>query len=58
MAVSSYQDLLVGQKAMEYVVLRYELTKCFRKDEIFGLSLQLKKSSGSIPTNIAEVKND
>ena len=54
MAVKSYQDLLVWQKAMEYVVLCYELTKYFPKEELFGLTFQLKKSSVSIPSNIAE----
>lgn len=54
MSVKSYQDLLVWQKAMDYVVICHELAKFFPKDEIFGLSLQLKKSSVSIPSNIAE----
>lgn len=54
MSVKSYQDLLVWQKSMDYVVICYRLTKYFPKDEIYGLSLQLKRSSVSVPSNIAE----
>lgn len=54
MSVKSYQDLLVWQKAIDYVVTCYKLTKYFPKDEVYGVSSQLKKSSVSIPSNIAE----
>lgn len=54
MSVVNYQDLLVWQKAMDYVEICYKLTQNFPKEEIFGLSSQLKRASVSIPSNIAE----
>lgn len=54
MQVKSYQDLLVWQKAMDYVVTCYKATKYFPKDETYGLIAQLKRSSVSVPSNIAE----
>ena len=32
----------------------YKITRSFPKDELFGLTIQMRKSSSSIPTNIAE----
>jgi four helix bundle protein len=54
MSVTSYQDLLVWQKAMNYVEICYSLTKDFPQKETFGLSSQLQRSAVSIPSNIAE----
>jgi four helix bundle protein len=54
MEVKSYQDLIVWQKSMNLVVNCYEISKGFPKDEMFGLSSQLKRSAVSIPANIAE----
>lgn len=54
MAVVSYQDLLVWQKAMDYVEICYKITRQFPKEEIFGLSSQLKRAAVSVPSNIAE----
>ncbi|MBM2817519.1 MAG: four helix bundle protein [Parcubacteria group bacterium] len=52
--INSYKDLIVWQKAMELVMSVYELTAHFPKEEIYGLSSQMKRSSVSIPSNIAE----
>lgn len=54
MSVVSYQDLLVWQKAMNFVEVCYKLTQNFPKEELFGLSSQLKRAAVSIPSNIAE----
>lgn len=54
MGINSYQDLLVWQRAMDYVVICYEMTKEFPKEEIYGLKSQLRRSAVSIPSNIAE----
>ena len=54
MPVQSYRDLIVWQKAMELVKLVYALTKKFPKEELFGLSLQIRKAVVSVPSNIAE----
>lgn len=52
--MSGYNDLLVWQRAMELVVVVYELTKNYPKSELFGLISQVRRSAVSIPSNIAE----
>lgn len=39
---------------MELVNFIYEVTKSFPKDEIFGLTNQIKRAAVSVPSNIAE----
>ncbi len=54
-----YQDtakLIVWQKAHELVLKIYEITKDFPKDELFGLTSQMRRASTSIPCNIVEGK--
>lgn len=50
----SFKDLLVWQKSMDLVVLVYEVTKSFPKDELFGLVSQMRRASVSIASNVAE----
>jgi four helix bundle protein len=50
----SYRDLIVWQRAIELVVVVYELTEKFPKEEIYGLTSQMRRSAISIPSNIAE----
>jgi len=50
----AFQDLSVWQRAMELTVAVYSLTKRFPKDEIYGLTSQLRRASVSIASNIAE----
>ena len=52
--ITSYKDLIVWQKGIELVNDVYFITKSFPKDEIFGLTNQLRRASVSIPANIAE----
>jgi four helix bundle protein len=52
--IKSYEDLLVWQKSMVLVKEIYILTKNFPKDEMFGLTSQIKRAAVSIPSNIAE----
>ncbi len=54
MQVASYKDLSVWQKSMNLVAEIYNLTDKLPKDENFGLKSQLRRSSVSIPSNIAE----
>ena len=49
-----YKDLVVWQKAMDLVVEVYRLTKNLPKDELYGLTNQLRRAAVSIPSNIAE----
>ena len=50
----SFQDLIVWQKAHQFVLKIYSITKTFPKEEMFGLTSQLRRASISIPANIAE----
>jgi len=50
----TFQDLLVWQKAHQFVLGVYALTAAFPKQETYGLSLQMRRASVSIPANIAE----
>jgi len=53
-AAETFQDLLVWQKAHQFVLSVYELSKSFPKEELFGLTSQLRRAAVSVPANIAE----
>ena len=54
MKVKSYRDLLVWQKAMQITQEVYLLVRKLPKEELYALSDQIRRSSVSIPSNIAE----
>lgn len=49
-----YRDLLVWQKAFDFASDIYDATSTFPKDEIYGLTSQIRRASVSIASNIAE----
>ncbi|MBN2483726.1 MAG: four helix bundle protein [Candidatus Omnitrophica bacterium] len=49
-----YKKLLVWQKANELAKQVYMITKQFPKEEIYGITSQLRRAALSIPTNIVE----
>jgi len=53
-AMKTFRDLIVWQKAMELVTLIYQLSKAIPKDELYGLTSQMRRSAVSIPATIAE----
>lgn len=55
--VKSFRDLIVWQKSYHLCLLVYKTTKDFPKSEEFGLTAQLRRSSVSVPSNIAEGYN-
>ncbi|MEK7645973.1 MAG: four helix bundle protein [Patescibacteria group bacterium] len=50
----SHKDLLVWQKAIDFVVEIYRITAELPKDELYGISQQMRRAAVSIPSNIAE----
>ena len=52
--IASYRDLLVWQKSMVLTVVSYKATRCFPRDELYGLVKQIHRCAASIPANIAE----
>jgi four helix bundle protein len=50
----SYKDLVAWQKSMDLVTATYRTTASFPRDELFGLTSQLRRAAVSIPSNIAE----
>lgn len=52
--INDYKDLLVWKKAMNIVVSVYDMTKQLPKDEVYGISNQMRRAAISIPSNIAE----
>ncbi len=50
----TYKDLRAWQKADELAFVIYKTTKSFPKDELFGLTSQIRRSALSIPTNLVE----
>ena len=49
-----FQDLIVWQKAHQFVLAVYRYTAVFPKTEIYGLTSQFRRAAVSIPANIAE----
>jgi len=49
-----FTDLIVWQKAHQFVLSAYKLTRQLPKEENYGLTSQLRRAAVSIPANIAE----
>ena len=52
--MQNYKDLKVWEKAHQFTLMVYETSKHFPKEELYGLTKQLRRSAYSIPANIAE----
>lgn len=52
--ISGYRDLIVYHKAYKLAMEIFEISKGFPKEEKYSLTDQIRRSSRSIPTNIAE----
>lgn len=50
----SYKDLVVWQKSVDLCEIIYKVTSKFPKEEVYGLTAQMRRASISIPSNIAE----
>ena len=54
MAVQTFRDLEVWQVAMDLATECYCITKKFPRDELFGMTSQIRRAAASVPANIAE----
>ncbi|MGB3511186.1 MAG: four helix bundle protein [Microcoleaceae cyanobacterium] len=52
--INDFKDLKIWQKGMDIAEKCYFLTKLFPRDELYGMVQQIRRSSVSIPANIAE----
>ena len=50
----TFEDLIVWQKAHQFVLSIYQFTESFPKKETYGLTSQFRRAAISIPSNIAE----
>jgi four helix bundle protein len=54
LAGRGFRDLRVWKDGMDLVELVYRLTRDFPKQELYGLTNQLRRAAVSVPSNIAE----
>jgi len=52
--MGNYKELIVWRKSIDLVTDIYAVTSIFPKEELYGLTSQIRRSSISIPSNIAE----
>lgn len=52
--LNSYKELRVWQKSIDFVEEIYRLTHIFPREELYGITSQMRRSALSIPSNIAE----
>ena len=52
--MKDFHELKVWQKAHELTLATYQATAAFPREELYGLTSQLRRSSSSIPANLAE----
>ncbi len=52
--VVSYRDLVVWQRSMDLAESCYRITATFPREEIYGLTSQIRRAAVSVPSNIAE----
>jgi len=52
--IKGHKDLEVWKKSMDFVVAIYKDTAGFPREEIYGLTNQMRRAAVSIPSNIAE----
>lgn len=55
-STGTYEDLRVWRRAMDLVLSVYRCTSSFPKQEVYGLTSQMRRSAVSVPSNIAEGK--
>ena len=54
MAVLHYRELIAWQRAMDMVAEVYRISRQFPREELYGLTNQIRRAAVSVPSNIAE----
>jgi four helix bundle protein len=54
MSVKSYRDLVAWQKGIDLCELVYRASSGFPREEVYGLTSQIRRAAVSVPSNIAE----
>ena len=54
MTIDSYRDLVVWQRSVDLAAAIYAVTQAWPKEEIYGLTAQVRRAATSVPANIAE----
>jgi four helix bundle protein len=54
MPIRDYRDLIVWQKAIDLVEAVYKATTAFPREEVYGLTFQVRRAAVSVPSNNAE----
>lgn len=54
MKLQSFRELIVWQKALKLAIEIYRVSKSFPREELYGLTSQIRRAAFSIPANIAE----
>ncbi len=52
--MKNHKDLDVWKKSIDFVAQIYEMSKCFPKEEAYGIQGQIRRAAVSIPANISE----
>jgi four helix bundle protein len=52
--MKDFRQLKVWQKAHQLTLAIYQVTASFPRDEIYGLTSQMRRAAASIPSNLAE----
>ena len=52
--LKNYKELKVWQRAYQLCIEVYRVTKSFPKEEVYGLTSQIRRAAVSVPSNIAE----
>jgi len=50
----NFQELIVWQKAHQFVLSVYRISKSFPREDVYGLTSQFRRAAISVPANIAE----
>jgi len=53
-SVTSFRDLIVWQRSLQLCVAVYDLSRGFPREELYGLTSQIRRAAVSINSNIAE----